>query len=294
MVLNRLKQLPKEELRVRLNLWLMVGHCPTRCCIGETVMIPKDLDNVRPPKHRPITIADMIIRCFHKLLGKRMADLLLLSERQAFCSGNGLAENVYLLHAVIDHHTRNLLPLNVVFLDILKAFDSVSHYSFFKATQCMGVPPPFLTYLQESYGGSQTSIRVGNDWSESIYVRRGMKQGDPMSVHLFNVVIDWALAALDPSLSVEIGEGAWINHLAFADDIALVTRTSVGAQRQVDLINMSLSKCGLAISVGRGGKSASLRIDVDQKKKWVVNPSEHLYIGAVPIPACSITQTYKY
>ena len=68
-----------------------------------------------------------------------------------------------------------------------------------------------------------------------------MKQGDPMSVHLFNVVIDWALAALDPSLSVEIGEGAWINHLAFADDIALVTRTSVGPQRQIDLINTSLS-----------------------------------------------------
>ena len=55
-----------------------------------------------------------------------------------------------------------------------------------------------------------------------------------------------------------------------------------------------MSKCGLEISVGCRGKSASLRIDVDRKKKWVVNPSEHLYIGAVPIPACSITQTYKY
>ena len=95
MVLHRLKQLPKEELRARLNLWLMVGHCPTRCCIGETVMIPKDLDDVRPPKHRLITMADMIIRCFHKLMGKRMADLLPISERQkAFRSGDGSAENV--------------------------------------------------------------------------------------------------------------------------------------------------------------------------------------------------------
>ena len=131
MVLHRLKQLPKEELRARLNLWLMVGHCPTRCCIGETVMIPKDLDDVRPPKHRPITMANMIIRCFHKLLDKRMADLLPISERQkAFRSGDGLAENVYLLCAIIDHHMRNLLPLNVVFLDILKAFDSVPSFYF--------------------------------------------------------------------------------------------------------------------------------------------------------------------
>ena len=236
MVLHQLKQLPKEELRAHLNLWLMVGHCPTRCCIGETVMIPKDLDHVRPPKHRLITMADMIIRCFHKLMGKRMADLLPMSERQkAFRSGDGLAENVYLLRTVIHHHTRNLLPLNVVFLDISKVFDLESHHSILKAAQCMGVPPPFLTYLWDFYEQGQTSIRVGNDLSELINVTRGVKQGDPMSVHLFNAVIDWALAALDPGLGVEIGEGAWINHLAFADDIALVTRTLVGAQRQIDL-----------------------------------------------------------
>ena len=159
-----------------------------------------------------------------------------MSKRQkAFRSDDGLTENVYLLRAVIDHHTRNSLPLNVVFLDISKAFDSVSHHSILKAAQRMNVPPPFPTYLREFYGRSQTSIRVGDDRSEPIYVRRGVKQGDPMSVHLFNAVIDWALAALDPGLGVEIGEGAWINHLAFADDIALVTRTSVGAQRQIDL-----------------------------------------------------------
>ena len=65
--------------------------------------------------------------------------------------------------------------------------------------------------------------------SDPINVRRGVKQGDPWSVHLLNAVIDWALSTLDPSLGMTVA-GSSLNYLAFADDIGLLTRTSGGAQ----------------------------------------------------------------
>lgn len=295
MVLSQLLKLPMEELVARLNLWLMAGYCPVMCCMGETVLIPKDQSDISPPKHRPITMANMIIRCFHKLMAKRMGDSMPFSDRQkAFRSGDGLAENVVLLRAIIKHHTDNKLPLNVVFLDIAKAFDSVSHQSILIAAKRMGIPAPFLTYLHEFYSRSQTRIRVAGQKSEPISVRRGVKQGDPMSVHLFNAVIDWALSTLDPNLGIDIG-GVALNHLAFADDIGLLTRTSVGAQSQIDRLNDHLSKCGLTISAGSSGKSASMRIDVDGKRKcWVVNPNDHLHVAGIGIPAKSIKQVYCY
>ena len=131
--------------------------------------------------------------------------------------------------------------------------------------------------------------------SEPIGVRRGVKQGDPLSVHLFNAVIDWALSStLDPSLGIEVA-GASLNHLAFADDIGLLTHTSVGAQSQIDRLNDHLGKCGLKISAGNSGKSASLGIDVDGKRKrWVVNPLDHLHVAGVNIPAKSIKQVHSY
>lgn len=49
MVLSRLKQLPVNELRARLNLWLLAGYCPTTCCLGEMVLILKDHTDIRPP-----------------------------------------------------------------------------------------------------------------------------------------------------------------------------------------------------------------------------------------------------
>lgn len=59
---------------------------------------------------------------------------------------------------------------------------------------------------------------------------QGVKQGDPMSVHLFNAVIDWTLSKLDPELGITINDER-LNHLAFADDIVLFTHTSIAAQR---------------------------------------------------------------
>ena len=117
-------------------MWLTVGFCPSACSIGETVLISKDQNDISPPKHQPITMANMIIRCFHKLMARRMGDSMPLSDRQkAFRSGDGLAKNVVLLKSIITYHTDNNLPLNVVFLDTAKAFDSVSDQSILIAAK---------------------------------------------------------------------------------------------------------------------------------------------------------------
>ena len=115
-----------------------------------------------------------------------------------------------------------------------------------------------------------------------------------MSVHLFNAVIDWTLSKLDPELGITINDER-LNHLAFADDIVLFTRTSIAAQRQLDIVSTHLELGGLSLSVGDRGKSASVRIDIDGKRKmWVVNPNAHLHVGEKPIPAKTIKQVYKY
>ena len=149
--------------------------------------------------------------------------------------------------------------------------------------------------MGEFYARGTTVIKVNGEISDPIPVKRGVRQGDPMSVHLFNAVIDWALESLDPMLGIRLGDGVHLNHLAFADDIGLLARTPVGAQSQIDSIADHLAKSGLEISAGPGGKSASLRIQIDgHKKKWVVNPNEHLQVCGQVIRALGIDGVYKY
>ena len=56
---------------------------------------------------------------------------------------------VWFIQAVIKHHQDNQRPLNVVFVDVKKAFDSFLHQSILVAASRLGVPPPFFGYIRE-------------------------------------------------------------------------------------------------------------------------------------------------
>lgn len=138
-------------------------------------------------------------------------------RQKAFRRGDGLADNVWILRSLIRDRTRKSKPLSVAFVDVAKAFDSVSHESIILAARRMGVPQHLLCYLRTLYTGSTTRLKVAGKLGERIRVTR-VRQGDPLSPILFNLVMDWVLASLDPALGVQLRSGVVLNHLAFADD----------------------------------------------------------------------------
>jgi len=57
----------------------------------------------------------------------------------------------------------------------------------------------------------------------------GVRQDDCLSPFLLNYVMDWVLSELDPQLGVTLEGSLRLNHLAFADDVSLLSETKVGA-----------------------------------------------------------------
>ena len=78
-----------------------------------------------------------------------------------------------------------------------------------------------------------------------------MRQGDPLSVHQFNTVIDMCLAGLDPGLGCMVGE-LRVTH--GADDIVLFNLTPHTLQTLTAELESKLSLCGLRISSGPSGE----------------------------------------
>ena len=173
-------------------------------------------------------------------------------------AGDGVADSIWLLKTIIHQHQQSLTPLNIAFLDVKKAFDSVSHQSLILATKRMGIPPPMLVYLQELYGDVSTSLQIGPDRSEPIGVSQGVRQGDPLSVHLFNACSHRLGPSNIRTRARGDGRELRVNAGAFADDIALIARTSRGLQSLLDDLSSELRPSGLEISMGLDGKSASL------------------------------------
>ena len=292
--LKDVRAIPHDQLSAHFNLWLLSGYLPSTLREGETVLLPKVSGAGAPNEFRPITISNIVVRCFHRIMAQQMEMHLPLSLCQkAFRRGDGIADLVWFMQTVIKHHQDTLCPLNIAFMDV-KAFDSVSHRSILVAAARLGVPPPFLTYLRELYGDAQTRLRIGTELSEPIKLGRGVRQGDPMSVHLFNAVIDLSLDSLGPELGTEIG-GVKVNHNAFADDFALIARSPAGLQALADDLDRQLTLCGLELSTGLQGKSASIHSDIDGKaKRWIVYPYPYLWVRGELVPTLTVSQVYKY
>ena len=292
---KQLKMLDIDTLAAHYNLWLYTSSPTQILSTGRTIFIEKELNTKHPLKHRPITISSFIIRIFHKILGQRMAKDLIWNRRQkGFMDGDGVAQNLTLLKTVIKHHQMELKPLSMIFIDVKKAFDSVSHKSMILAAHRLGIPPPLLTYLHEFYTSSSTILTVNNKSSSPILTTRGVRQGDPLSGYLFNMIIDWALSDLDPAIGADLAESK-LSSLAYADDVVLFSSTPRGLQSQLDTFCKHLGESGLQLSAGADGKSASLRISIDgRKKKYIVDPTEFLTIANEKVPTLTASASYKY
>ena len=175
--LKDVRAIPLDQLAGHFNLWLYAGCLPSPLRDAETVLLPKEAGASAPGKYRPITISDIVVRCVHRIMAQRMEMHLSISSRQkAFRSGDGIADSVWFMQMFIKHHQDNLCPLSVAFVDVKKAFDSVSHQTILIAAARLGVPPPFLVYLRELYSDARTRLRIGTELSDPIKLGRGSDQ----------------------------------------------------------------------------------------------------------------------
>ena len=156
-----------------MNLWLLACRPPEAFEVGVTVALAKSADAADPSEYHPITMATIICRLFHRLLAHRVGSHLPLGSRQkAFREGDGQADNVWILRSIIDDCKARRHPLCVTFVDVRKAFDTVSYESVVKAAEriCLiGFPPGLVSYIRCLYTGCVTQFRVGHTLGSLIH-----------------------------------------------------------------------------------------------------------------------------
>lgn len=126
--------------------------------------------------------------------------------------------NALILQYYIKTRREQGKPYNVVSFDVRKAFDSVSHHSIERALKISGAPDGFIKYIINTLD-STTKIKVGEETTKPIQIKRGVKQGNPLSPILFNIIMNELLVKLNNGLyggSIEDNKCAV---MAFADEL---------------------------------------------------------------------------
>jgi len=99
----------------------------------------------------------------------------------------------------------------------------------------------------------------------------------------------WVLSQLGDHLGLELAGGVRVNHLAFADDVALLSASPVGMGRLLSELESGMREVGLCPNPT---KSASLRIAVSGKdKRWFCPAEPYLVLDGARVPTMSLART---
>lgn len=276
-----------------LNIFMATGSVPPLFRHSRTVLIPKSSSDLMDPAYyRPISVSSVILRHFHKIIARRVAACDLLDVRQrAFIAADGCAENVAVLSAVLFDARTNRRQLHVITLDVRKAFDTVSHDAIRYVLCRHGMPQVMVEYLSTLYRTAAVRLEVDGEFSDEILPGRGVRQGDPLSPLLFNLIMNEILAEVPDQVGYSM-MGHNVNALAFADDLVLIGATRDGAQRSLEKVMAAMSRFGLELAPTKCAAFSFVPSGKTKKVKVVTDPQ--FVAGDRLIPQLGILHAVRY
>ena len=203
------------------------------------------------------------------------------TRQKAFRSGDGEADSVWFIQAVIKHHQDSLRPLNVAFVDVKKAFDSVSHQLMLVAAARLRVPPPFLRYIRDLYSNAVTTFRIS--------LGRGVRQALASELESQLAMCGLSISS-DPrgksaSMRLDIDGKAkkWvINPLPYLLHVAGETVSAISVSQVYRYLGVDVSPCRTRANV-----ATMLRDGLASILSAPLKPQQRLYIATYHLlPKC--------
>jgi len=234
------------------NSWLYSGTMADEVKGCRSILLPKTADKLEDINNwRPLTIASILSRLYTATLSSRISIATKIDVRQrGFVSKGSCSENIFLLRKLEEWAKEKRQSYGVVFLDMAKAFDTVSHGHISSALRRLKVPEVIIGAVMNTYADATTYFELATGKTDPIPIKRGVKQGDPMSPLLFNIAMDTLMCKLNelPGVQSPVGH---MSALAYADDIALVNTSKKGMQTLLDEVELFTSRVGMRLNVNK-------------------------------------------
>ena len=280
------------------NLVFGSHRVPAALRVNRTTLLPKSGDLTQVTNWRPVTISSLLLRLIHKVVARRMSDgVPLHCSQRGFSPQDGIMANVHVLQAVIKERKRKAKPLFILSVDLAKAFDKVSPQVIKRGLIRKGIDSHTIGYILSIYEDVTTTISVGSYTSKPIAVKRGVKQGDPTSGILFNIIIDELLSSLKEEHGVEIGreengEPIRVAGMGFADDTVLIAESPEGMELLIKSLERFLAVSGMEVNVRKC--NALQFVKVPTAKRTAVDTRPMFRICGQPVACLSVESQLKY
>jgi hypothetical protein len=246
----------QQPLLIAFNKILCEGYCES-LSVGIIHALYKGGDNSQFDNYRGITVGPVLAKVFAMILESRMsqwaeANDLRVKGQAGFRKDFRTTDNLFILRTLIEEARFQKKKLYTCFVDFKKAFDTVPRDLLWQVLEGLGISGRILECLRSMYRQDQACLHHPEEGlTPAFFCRIRVKQGCPLSPLLFGLFIDGLekhLNALEGDTPPMLGQLA-VRLLLYADDLALMSHTPAGLQKQLDVLQAFCYEHQLTVNV---------------------------------------------
>ena len=273
---------------------------------GDTSLIPKTDETLRPEKYRPICCLTTTYKLFTGLLADSIHEHLssggFLEEEQAGCKRRclGTKDQLLINKTILEDCRKRKRNLSMAWIDYRKAYDSVPHSWIIQCLELYKIHPVIREIMAAHIQMWQTTISLSHNKGKitipDVKVKKGIFQGDSLSPLLFCLAIDPLSKLLKKrqeayNLGKERKQDPAnnINHLLFMDDLKLYAGSDNDLGQLLEVVHtfsndirmeFGLDKCAkCSLRSGKKVQADNIQIELGTEIRDLEEQEPYKYLG---------------
>ena len=260
-----------------------------------------------PENYRSIAInnpwSKILWKIIHTRLVKYAEERNLLPALQfGFRSKRSTLSAIFTLKKIILDNFKLKKKTHVYFIDLKKAFPSVSRKLLFKRLYDLGFSIELLKLINYYYNNLKTYIKDGEKISDGyFYSRIGLPEGHVLSPILFALYVgDLELEQSDDEIWIVRKDGSkiWIPYIFYCDDLVILANSKANLIKKIGEFKIFCQRKELNINIGKTkimifSKGQLSKVDKEEVHidgSVIKLVTEYKYLGMILTPQLTFTK----
>ena len=219
-------------------------------------LIPKDGGDLNLLKSwRPVSLICCDVKIVAKVLAKRLKPLMfsLMSENQFCVEGKSIIDCNTRIRDIMYYSGTNNCTGAVLNIDWEKAFDHVNWVFLNKILVKMKFPIFVIKWIENLYSNIQSVVLVNGHFTKSFDIKRGVRQGCPLSMLLFIIFQNPLYIAFEEAERIKpiVINGKRIVQSGYADDTNIFTNNDQSFLEVFKIFNLFEKATNSKINVNK-------------------------------------------
>ena len=226
--------------------------------------------------YRGISLLSVPGKVYSRIIEARLRSIVedkLLEHQSGFRPGRSVQDHIFTIRQISEKTLRYNKEVHICFVDLQKAFDSISRKELWKALKEYNVDRELIAAIRSFYHNPESEVQIAGKTSSKFKIKTGVRQGCILSPLLFIILMDSISRKCKGMKPINVGR--WklkpiqLQILSFADDLVMFAKNQRDLETNINILNRELSKRGMKINskktktmvISREPKQHKIRLD---------------------------------